>query len=205
HAFDPFFTTKPEGQGTGLGLSMVYGFVRQSGGDVKIYSELGKGTSIRIYLPTTDKPLPESEERPSGSGENTVAGNVSILVVEDDESVRETILDALKETGYELGVAENGDHAIKLINGGNRYDLLLTDVVMEGEAGGSEVARAARAAMPTIAVIFCSGFPRQNLQGEDAGIEGSIFLPKPFHAEKLIETVEKALARARNRQADASA
>ncbi|MDX1484548.1 MAG: ATP-binding protein [Alphaproteobacteria bacterium] len=196
-AFDPFFTTKPEGQGTGLGLSMVYGFVKQSQGDVKIYSEVGKGTSIRIYLPTTDQPLTDVRNERNGDGPEPVGDEVSVLFVEDDETVRETILDVLKDTAYDLDVAENGDQAIELINRGNRYDLLLTDVVMEGEAGGSDVARAARAAMPGVAVVFCSGFPRRNLQGEDAAVEGSLFLPKPFRNQELLEIMEKALARAR--------
>jgi CheY-like chemotaxis protein len=197
HAFDPFFTTKPEGKGTGLGLSMVYGFVRQSGGDVKIYSEKGKGTTVRLYLPQTDKPPPEPVEERPGRPPDLEHEKVSVLLVDDDETIRLTILDALAPYGYHIDIAANGDSAIELIRSGKTYDLVVTDVVMEGEAGGAEVAREARASIPDVAVVFCSGFPRQNLEGEDAAVDGAFFLPKPFHNQELIEMIEKALSRAR--------
>jgi PAS domain S-box-containing protein len=196
-AFDPFFTTKPEGKGTGLGLSMVYGFVKQSGGDVKIYSEKGKGTTLRLYLPETDKAPPEPDDEQSGHTTDLEHEKISVLLVDDDETIRLTILDALAPYGYDIDVAANGDSAIDLIRSGKTYDLVVTDVVMEGQAGGAEVAREARASMPEVAVVFCSGFPRQNLEGDDASVDGAFFLPKPFHNHELVKMIENALSRAR--------
>jgi PAS domain S-box-containing protein len=192
NVFDPFFTTKGDDQGTGLGLSMVYGFVKQSGGDVKIYSEVGKGTTICIYLPTTDKPLPEPAETAGGVKDNVLEGT-NVLLVDDDEEVRNMVLEALSEMGCAVESAEHGDAAIDLIRAGSKYDLIFTDMVMAGDPGGPDVARAARAAMPGVPVVFCSGFPRQTLSGEEASVEGAIFLAKPFHQGDLLKTIERAL------------
>jgi CheY-like chemotaxis protein len=176
---------------------LVYGFVKQSGGDVKIYSEKGMGTTVRLYLPETDKPLPEPVEERPGRPTDREHDKISVLLVDDDETIRLTMLDALAPCGYDIDVAANGDSAIDLIRSGRTYDLVVTDVVMEGDAGGAEVAREARASIPDVAVVFCSGFPRQNLEGEDAAVDGAFFLPKPFHNHELVEMIEKALSRAR--------
>ena len=193
--FDPFFTTKSEGQGTGLGLSMVYGFVKQSGGDVKIYSERNEGTTIRLFLPATDKPLPVAAASENTDGSDDGTPGKYVLLVDDDAEVRDVILNALQEVGCDVETAENGDRAIELIRAGNEYDLVLTDMVMEGQTGGPDVARAARAASPNVPVIFCSGFPRDKLEGEEASMEGAFFLSKPFHQKELVEIVQRAFAR----------
>ena len=184
--FDPFFTTKTEGEGTGLGLSMVY---------VKIYSEKGKGTTIRIYLPTTEKPLPEALVPDGKDASATGARGASVLLVDDDQEVRDIVLNALREIGCRVEAAENGDDAISLIRSGAEYDLIFTDMVMTGDAGGPDVARAARAVAPNIPVIFCSGYPRGALDGEEASIEGALFLSKPFHQDELVRILERALNR----------
>ena len=198
--FDPFFTTKPEGEGTGLGLSMVYGFVNQSGGDAKIYSETGEGTTIRLYLPASDRPLAEPPQARNGNGEQDVTDALEgklVLLVDDDDDIRDIVETALKETGCHVETAENGDAAIGLIQGGKTYDLVFTDMVMDGSTGGTDVARTARAAQPDVPIIFCSGFPRRNLEGEEASIEGAIFLPKPFYQADLVAAVDRAFRRSK--------
>lgn len=194
--FEPFFTTKPVGKGTGLGLSMVYGFVRQSGGDVKIYSELGEGTTIRIYLPTTDKPLPQPAEIEGNANSALTEEGGRVLLVDDDDEVRDIILNTLADFGFSVETAKSGEAAIDLILAGNAYDLIFTDMVMEGETGGSDVARAARSVMPDVPVIFCSGFPRQTLENEEASVDGALFLAKPFQRGPLVDILNKALGRA---------
>ena len=194
--FEPFFTTKDEGQGTGLGLSMVYGFIKQSGGDVKIYSEVGEGTTVRIYLSATDKPLPKPKDVKSRASLRQPDEDMTILVVDDDAEVRDTIFSALTDLGYAVETAENGDAAIELIRAGKSYGLIFTDMVMAGEAGGPEVARAARAAIPGVPVIFCSGFPRQMLDKDEASVDGALFLPKPFQNEALVDIINQAKHRA---------
>ncbi|MEX2615453.1 MAG: ATP-binding protein [Alphaproteobacteria bacterium] len=199
--FDPFFTTKPEGHGTGLGLSMVYGFVKQSGGDVNIYSETGKGTTIRIFLPTTDKPLPARGETWQIPERRDSEEDKLVLLVDDNDEVREVVLSALLDLGCRVETAASGDAAIELIRAGNEYDLIFTDMVMSGNSGGTDVARAARAARPNVPIIFCSGFPRKMLQGEEAAVEGAFFLAKPFHQAVLVGTVHRALARSARQSA----
>lgn len=197
NVFDPFFTTKSESSvsGSGLGLSMVYGFVKQSGGDVKIYSEIGQGTTVRLYLPVTDKPLPEAAEREKDNGREGLANGKSVLLAEDDEAAMDVILEGLKELGCAVEVSTSGDAAIDLIRAGKAYDLVFTDMVMAGDAQGLDVAHAARAALPGVPVIFCSGFPRQSLEGEEPSVDGALFLAKPFHQDELVSVVERALER----------
>ena len=193
--FDPFFTTKPEGQGTGLGLSMVYGFVKQSGGDITIYSEPGQGTTIRIYLPPTDKPLPLPETADERQGQGYDESDHYVLLVDDNEEVRDVVLGALQDIGCRVETASSGDAAIELIRSGREYDLIFTDMVMAGDTGGPDVARAARAVRSDIPIIFCSGFPRKMLRGKESSVEGAFFLAKPFHQATLVGTVNRALAR----------
>ncbi len=155
HAFEPFFTTKPEGQGTGLGLSMVWGVVKQSEGHIKIYSELGEGTTIRIYLPRSrqeEDRTPETETAPA------VGGTETILVVEDDEDVRNTVVDMLTDLGYRVLKARDAQSGWAIIESGVPIDLLFTDVVMPGPLRSPELARKARERLPDIAVLFTSGY-----------------------------------------------
>ncbi|WP_207486129.1 ATP-binding protein, partial [Arenibaculum pallidiluteum] len=139
--FEPFFTTKPEGQGTGLGLSMVYGFVKQSGGHVKIYSEPNHGTTVRIYLPRTGEAEDVATELEAGA---VTGGTETVLVVEDDEDVRATVVEMLSELGYRVLKAKDAQSALAIVESGVPIDLMFTDVVMPGPLRSPELARKAR-------------------------------------------------------------
>src|SRR5262249_31510670 len=149
--FEPFFTTKPEAQGTGLGLSMVYGFVKQSGGHIKIYSEPGQGTTVRIYLPRAWELEDIETNIETGPA---MGGTETVLVVEDDEEVRGTVVDMLSELGYRVLKAKDAQSALATIEIGIPIDLLFTDVVMPGPLRSPELARKAQERLPNIAVLF---------------------------------------------------
>ena len=191
-AFEPFFTTKPPGQGTGLGLSQVYGFAKQSGGHVKIYSELGHGTTVRIYLPrrhkngaeedaTTSFPLPEGDV-----GE-------TILVVEDDEQVRLISAETLRDLGYHVLEASDGPSALRVVEQGNKIDLLFTDVVLPGGMTGADVAAAARNIRPALKVLFTTGYARNAIIHHGRLDKGVHLLTKPFSLADLAEKVRSVL------------
>ncbi|PLP98411.1 two-component system sensor histidine kinase/response regulator [Cupriavidus pauculus] len=188
--FEPFFTTKPEGQGTGLGLSMVYGFVRQSGGHVKIYSEVGVGTTVRLYLPRADEPEDlevEIDDGPASGGTETV------LVVEDDENVRATVVEMLSGLGYRVLKARDATSALAIVESGVPIDLLFSDVVMPGPLRSTEMARKVRQRLPGIAVLFTSGYTDNAVMHTgrlDAGIE---LLSKPYTHEALARKVRQML------------
>ena len=158
-AFEPFFTTKPTGAGTGLGLSMVYGFVKQSGGNIQIYSELGQGTSVRIFLPLAES-VQSSEELPPSAGNMDAMprGSETILVVEDDARVRRVTTARLRSLGYEVIEADNGAAAFALLAVHPKIAMIFTDVVMPGGMNGDELAEAALAAKPDLKVLFTSGY-----------------------------------------------
>jgi CheY-like chemotaxis protein len=158
HAFEPFFTTKIVGQGTGLGLSQVYGFVKQSGGHVKIYSEPGEGTTVKIYLPRLAGTIHADEAAvTSGGGEGS---GETILVVEDDSDVRAYIVEVLRNLNYDVLEAQDADSALGVFERkGIRIDLLLTDVVLPG-VNGRELARQIRVRQPNIKVLFMTGYSR---------------------------------------------
>ena len=193
-AFDPFFSTKPEGKGSGLGLSMVYGFVRQSGGHVQIYSEPGCGTTVKLYLPRStdieDAPAPPETRA-------VVGGQETILVAEDDEGVRATVVEMLGELGYRVLKASDAASALSIIDSGMPIDLLFTDVVMPGPLRSPELARKARDRLPGIAVLFTSGYTENAIVHGgrlDAGVD---LLGKPYTREALARKVRHVLA---NRQ-----
>ena len=140
HVFEPFFTTKPEGQGTGLGLSMVYGFVKQSGGHIKIDSEPGRGTTIRLYLPRASAAEDVVAEDAAGS---ITGGSETVLVVEDDDEVRATVVELLGDLGYRVLEAADAQSALAIIESGAAIDVLFTDVVMPGPVRSPELARLA--------------------------------------------------------------
>jgi CheY-like chemotaxis protein len=145
--FEPFFTTKDKGRGTGLGLAMVYGFAKQSGGHVSIYSELGHGTTVKLYLPRAPAAGPLADLPPAG--EATVRGGTeTVLVVEDDEPVRQLACLELRALGYRVLDAACGADALRIIEGGEAIDLLFTDVVMPGGLSGRQLADAAQALRP---------------------------------------------------------
>jgi len=193
-AFDPFFSTKPEGKGSGLGLSMVYGFARQSGGHVKIYSEPGSGTTVKLYLPRStdveDAPAPPETRA-------VVGGQETILVAEDDDGVRATVVEMLSELGYRVVKANDAASALSIIDSGLPIDLLFTDVVMPGALRSPELARKARERLPGIAVLFTSGYTENAIVHGgrlDAGVD---LLGKPYTREALARKVRHVLA---NRQ-----
>ena len=189
HAFEPFFTTKGVGQGTGLGLSTVYGIVKQAGGYVWIYSEPGEGTSVKVYLPAV-----QAEER---AGDQTPAtglrGRERILVVEDEEMVRHMACRTLEEFGYSVLEAVDGRAALALLErGAQGVDLVLCDIVMPGLSGPALGAAIAEAA-PGLPIIYMSGYPRHDVANRKLVPAGAPFVQKPFRAEDLAAQVRWVL------------
>ncbi|WP_206957476.1 response regulator [Trinickia acidisoli] len=188
--FEPFYTTKPEGQGTGLGLSMVYGFVKQSGGHIKIYSEVGHGTTVRIYLPRARQP--EDIETDIETGPIT-GGSETVLVVEDDEDVRGTVVDLLSELGYRVLRAKDAQSALAIVESGVPIDLLFTDVVMPGPLGSPELARKARERLPNVAVLFTSGYTDNAIVHGGRLDDGVDLLSKPYSREAMARKIRHVL------------
>lgn len=189
--FEPFFSTKEEGKGSGLGLSMVYGFVKQSGGHIKIYSEPGQGTTIKLYLPRAMQAEDALVQVDTGP---VVGGTETILVVEDDAEVREVVVAMLSDLGYRVLKAVDATSALIVIESGIPIDLLFTDVVMPGTLKSPELARKARQRLPDIAVLFTSGYTENSIVhgGKlDAGVE---LLSKPYPREALARKVRHVLA-----------
>ena len=182
-AFEPFFTTKPEGEGTGLGLSMVYGFVKQSGGDVALDSQEGQGTTITLYLPRSTEPI-TTFAIPSG-GETAAGNGETILVVEDDDAVRTAVADTLTDLGYRVLRASDGESALTIIKSGVPIDLLFTDVVMPGPVPSTEMVRLAREILPGVHVLHTSGFTRDAIVHGDRLDAGVNLLSKPYSREEL--------------------
>jgi PAS domain S-box-containing protein len=198
--FEPFFSTKPEGKGTGLGLSMVYGFVRQSKGHIRIYSEIGVGTTIRIYLPRSEA----SEEVPIHSMAPLQGGTENILLVEDDDAVRETAVAILRDLGYGVLTARDASSGLAVLESGTAIDLLFTDVVMPGQMKSTELAQRAQAMSPGIAVLFTSGYTQNSIVHDgklDSGIE---FISKPYGRDQIARKVRQVLDAAHEPQRLAS-
>jgi signal transduction histidine kinase len=191
-AFDPFFTTKPAGRGTGLGLSQVFGFVKQSGGHVKIYSEPGQGTSVKIYLPRFLGELREEDApRQPDLGKAPVE---LILVVEDDPRVRVSTVAAVRELGYPVLHAADADEALRLLGANPGIALLFTDIVMPG-VNGRQLAETARQSLPALKVLFTTGFTRNAVVHNgvlDADVE---FIAKPFTLDELAVKIRAVLDR----------
>jgi signal transduction histidine kinase/CheY-like chemotaxis protein/PAS domain-containing protein len=188
--FEPFFSTKPVGKGTGLGLSMVYGFVKQSGGHIKIYSELGQGTTVKIYFPRVQR----SEDLVTDADFGPVTGGTeTILVAEDDEQVRATVVEMLGDLGYAVLKAKDAAGALSVIESGVSVDLLFTDVVMPGPLKSTELARHARERLPDVAVLFTSGYTENSIVHGgrlDPGVE---LLSKPYTREALARKIRHVL------------
>ena len=193
-AFEPFFTTKEVGRGTGLGLSQVYGFIRQSSGHIRIYSEPGHGTTVKMYLPRTTKPhdakIPESilfAELPTG--------NETILVVEDHENLRHYTTTTLAELGYTILEAASGSAALRVLEDAQVIDLLFTDVVLPGGMNGRELADHARVRRPGLRVLFTTGYTKNAIVHNgrlDAGVD---LLGKPFTRDSLAKKIRDVLSR----------
>lgn len=188
--FEPFYTTKPEGSGTGLGLSQVYGFVKQSGGHIKIYSEIGHGTTVKLYLPRARRGQEAAQKTALAPLEG---GSETILVVEDDAGVRAAATDLLKELGYTVLKAESADEALALIDSGARPDLLFTDVVMPGAMNTRDFARRAQLLCPNLLVLFTSGYT-QNAIVHNGRLDDDVFLlSKPYRRDDLARKVRSIL------------
>jgi PAS domain S-box-containing protein len=191
HVFEPFFTTKPPGKGTGLGLAMVYGFVRQSGGFVGVSSEEGRGTSIDVYLPRYSGPRRSLRPRDSREGERRSA---TVLVVEDEEMLRTLVKRHLTRRGYKVLAARNADEAEALLDSsGESIDLLLTDIVLPGR-NGVQLFEAVREQRPHLRVLYMSGYTDHPLTLSGEGSGGVPVLPKPFALELLSARVGETLA-----------
>ncbi|KQT31439.1 two-component system sensor histidine kinase/response regulator [Sphingomonas sp. Leaf412] len=191
--FDPFFTTKPIGEGTGLGLSMVYGFARQSHGHVRLYSEVGQGTTVCIYLPRhvgeADGPA-DTVAMPEAAGDD---GRGTILVVDDEPTVRMLVVDALADRGYACVEAADGPSGLRLLEATAGIDLLITDVGLPGGMNGRQVADAARAMRPGLRVLFITGYAENAVLNHGHISPGMEVLTKPFAVEELAGRVARLL------------
>ncbi|MEV5023655.1 PAS domain-containing protein [Sphingobium sp. LMA1-1-1.1] len=202
HAIEPFFTTKEVGRGTGLGLSMVYGFIKQSGGHIRVYSERGHGTTVKIYLPRFYGPLPDNDTGTVSRATPVCGGDETVLVCEDDDKVRAYTVDVLKELGYRVMEADNGAAALKALEMASEpIDLLFTDVILPGGMTGADIAQQARAQQPGLRILFATGYARNAIihHGRlDPGVE---LLTKPFTYAELAAKVRDMLDRDDARQA----
>ena len=191
--FDPFYTTKPTGQGTGLGLSMVYGFVRQSGGQVRIYSEVGKGTTMCLYLPRSLGAVEEPEAAPQGQIDQ--GDNERILVVDDEAAIRMLIAEVLEDNGYVVVEAADGPTALRVLQSDARVDLLITDVGLPGGMNGRQIADAARVSRPDLHVLFITGYAENAAVGNGDLEPGMEIITKPFVMADLGQKVRDLLDR----------
>ena len=190
-AFDPFFTTKPLGQGTGLGLSMIYGFAQQSGGHVRLSSRVGEGTLVQLYLPrcleqkpAEDGPVPVIAAAEPGRGQ-------TILVVDDEAIIRMMIIDAIEDAGYAGLQVGDGAAGLKILQSEARVDLLVTDVGLPGGLNGRQLADAARLKRPGLRVLFITGYAEKSIVGDGDLESGMEILPKPFMVEELTAKIRE--------------
>ncbi len=192
NVFEPFFTTKDVGKGSGLGLSMVYGFVKQSNGHIKIYSEAGLGTTVRIYLPQAiGLAQPITDELASTS--ILEGGDETILVVEDDDLVRTFVVGQIQSLGYVALSAVNADAALVVINSAQTIDLLLTDMIMPGSMNGRQLSDAARRRRPSLRVLFTSGYTENTVIHYGRLDAGVLLLAKPYRKSDLARMIRAAL------------
>ncbi|RZF66540.1 response regulator [Sphingomonas populi] len=192
--FDPFFTTKPLGEGTGLGLSMVYGFARQSHGHVRIYSEVGQGTMVCLYLPRNLGDEAPSEPEPTTASQTLrTAAEKTVLIVDDEPSVRMLVVDALEELGYACAEAATGAEGIEILRGAGHIDLLITDVGLPGGMNGREVAERAREVVADLRILFITGYAENAVLNHGHIGHGMEVLTKPFAVNDLIARVDRLL------------
>jgi CheY-like chemotaxis protein len=188
--FDPFFSTKEVGQGTGLGLSMVFGFAKQSRGSVDVRSEEGSGTTFRIYLPKADMSAlqPPAPDDPPAQG-----GNETILCVEDDRKIRDYVTIQLENLGYKVIVAANADEALATVRQGATFDLLFTDIVMPGTMNGRQLAETLMDGRPSLRVLFTSGYSDGALPLQSRAGHGIPLLTKPYRRAELARMLRRCL------------
>jgi CheY-like chemotaxis protein len=192
--FEPFFTTKEEGRGTGLGLSMVYGFAKQSHGHVKVYSEVGHGTTVRLYLPraASDEVAARSDHAEETS--TPQGNNVTILAVEDNDEVRAVVTQQLTALGYRVITATNAAEALAVLDRGEAADLIFSDVVMPGKMSGIELVAEAARRRPGIKTLLTSGFTETTLQGNEPHPETVGLLSKPYRLQDLAKRLREVLS-----------
>ncbi|PZO81298.1 MAG: hybrid sensor histidine kinase/response regulator [Mesorhizobium amorphae] len=194
-AFDPFFTTKPLGQGTGLGLSMIYGFAQQSGGQVRIASELGRGTTVRIYLPRHRGETAAAEGNAQGGAAPVAQRGETVLVVDDEPTVRMLVTAVLDELGYTALEAGDSAGGLRALQSDARIDLLISDVGLPGGMNGRQMADAARLLRPDLKVLFITGYAENALFNEDQLEPGMDVLTKPFSVDALAARIRRLIAR----------
>ncbi|WP_244652372.1 hybrid sensor histidine kinase/response regulator [Pseudomonas sp. CFBP 8771] len=193
--FDPFFTTKPLGQGTGLGLSMVYGFVRQSGGQIRVDSSLGQGTAMHLFLPRHTGEIGATLPVLTGALIDTEATGETIVLIDDEGTLRQMVGEALREKGYRVLEAANGVEGLSLVQGGLKADLLITDIGLPGGLDGRQVADAAWAMEPGLKVLFITGYVDQTAAMDELPEAVAHVLTKPFSLDHLTHTVRSMLVR----------
>ncbi|WP_142586318.1 ATP-binding protein, partial [Methylobacterium symbioticum] len=188
-AFDPFFTTKPMGQGTGLGLSMIYGFVRQSGGQVRIYSELGQGTTLCLYLPRHRGAAEAPEAAPEAGAAPRARVGETVLIVDDEPTVRMLVTEVLEDLGYAAIEAADGASGLTVLHSDVRIDLLVTDVGLPGGMNGRQMADAGRVSRPGLKVLFITGYAENAALGGGRLEPGMHVLTKPFSVDVLASRI----------------
>ena len=196
HAFEPFYTTKGVGKGSGLGLSMVYGFVKQSNGHVAIYSEVGLGTTVRIYLPLAAAQGSRTSRETAASEESVPRGRETILVAEDDPFVRSAVIHRLESLGYRVIAVVNADEALLKLRADPAIDLLFTDIIMPGGMSGWELGDLARQLRPDLPIVYTSGYALETLVKQGRIPEQSIILTKPYRKAELAHRLREAMAAA---------
>jgi CheY-like chemotaxis protein len=192
-AFDPFFTTKPLGAGTGLGLSMTYGFARQSGGQVRIYSKVGQGSTVCLYLPRHIVDAEAIEAQPDLSDMAHATHGETVLVIDDEPLVRMLVTDVLRDLGYAAIEAVDGPSGLKILRSAVRIDLLITDIGLQGGMDGGQVAEIARKLRPDLKVLFVTGFAENAALSQGRINAGMSVLMKPFAMEALAARVKGLL------------
>src|SRR5450631_1407383 len=193
--FEPFFTTKDVGKGSGLGLSMVYGFVKQSNGHIKIYSEAGHGTTVKLYLPQAAGAASFADVLTAEAGVPSFErGDKSILIVEDDALVREYVFTQIKSLGYKTLAASNAAEALAIINGPEHIDLLFTDVIIPGGMNGRQLATEALVRRPDLKVLYTSGYTENAIVHHGRLDAGVLLLPKPYLSSDLARMIQTALS-----------
>ncbi|MGC1329065.1 response regulator, partial [Pseudomonas sp.] len=192
-AFDPFFTTKPIGQGTGLGLSMIYGFAQQSGGQVRIVSQVGEGTSMYVYLPRYAAGDINVESAVSNTAATVVGGGGTILVVDDEPTVRMLLTEVLSDLGYTLVEAADSVGGLKVLRSDVPIDMLITDVGLPGGMNGRQMADAAREVRPGLRTLFITGYAESAAIGEGQLEPGMHVLTKPFAIDVLTSRVRELM------------
>ena len=198
-AFEPFFTTKPHGRGTGLGLSTIYGFVKQSNGNVTIYSEPGKGTAINLYLPRhhAEQPRDEVQEQ---TPEAATASGETVLIVEDNPEVRAVGVSHLKRLGYRVVEADHGDPPpSSAFENGLAVDAVFSDVVMPGGMSGFDLARWIKANRPDLPILLTSGFAEDVARGSDTDVPAHALLRKPYTQAELARSLRETIAAGRRK------